>query len=296
MKIIQREASNTLQRVSIWHVISAAGHPFTITVDKPAGEAPEGGWPAIMATDGNTAVGSLYIGAYYMGMSMQIPQSVVVTIGYPFDHDPPHMVARNRDLTPSAWPEWDESYGAILGLKCPPSGEAAAFLNFVNGEVKPAIEAELSVNPAEWTMVGHSLGGLFTTYALLTDPGQYRRYLAYGASYWWQSPLLFDMAEKFAALTSPIDVTVYLAAGDQETSKKVFESVGEAVKLPMWVDYLRIMKGTPDIVEDTIKMADILRRRNGVTARAHILENETHASAALTAISQGLRWLHNPIG
>ena len=292
MRIVKREASNTLLSTTLWTVKpdSIAGE-FLISVTVPNGDAPKTGWPALMATDGNGCVGTIHQAATYLAMSQEIPPSVAVTIGYPLDNDPPYLVARNRDLTPVAWPEWDEPYGVILGLRCPPSGGAAAFLSFINDELKPEIERSFNIDTEQWTLIGHSLGGLFATYALLSDPARFRRYLAFGSSYWWKTPLMFEGAEAFAHSGRARDIAVYLAAGDHDTRELAFKQFGGAVETPAWRHYLDVMGGVPDIAADTEKMAAILAKHRGIRVRSQILTDETHSSAAFPAISQGLRWL-----
>ncbi len=293
MQILHRDTSNTLHRTELWTVQpDRLAHRFLVSITTPQGEAPAGGWPGLIATDGNGCVGTLHQAATYLGMSPTFPASVAVTVGYPLDNDPPYMVARNRDLTPTPWVEWDAPYGEILQMECPPSGGADAFLAFLAQELMPAIEVEAGVDPAQWTLIGHSLGGLFTTHALLREPTRFRRYLAYGSSYWWHSPEMFQRAEEFAALARPLDVAVWLGAGDLETARTVFQDLGDVVNTPLWQRYLGVMGGIPDIVGDTERMAAILERRPGSRVRAQTLPNETHGSAVFAAISQGLRWLY----
>lgn len=293
MRILSREVSNTLHRTELWTVQpDRIPYPFLVSVTLPAGPRPARGWPAILATDGNGFVGTLHQAATYFGMSPSFAPSVAVSVGYPLDIDPPYLVARNRELTPTPWPEWDAAYGAILQLPCPPTGGADAFLAFLVAELMPMIEAEVGVDPTEWTLVGHSLGGLFTTHALLSDAARFRRYVAFGSSYWWQNPLMFGRAEVFAAEAVPLDIAVWLGAGDFETPARAFLEFGDAVRTPEWVHYLKVMNGTPDIWGDTQRMAAILGRRIGERVTAQVLPNETHGSAALAAMSQGLRWAY----
>lgn len=297
MKIRAKTDSNTLHRTSLWTVQpDDLETPFLISVTVPIGECPEAGWPALIATDGNACVGTLHQAATYMGMmSPKFAPSVAVTVGYPLDNDPPYMVARNRDLTPSAWPEWDAPYGEIMQMACPPSGGADAFLAFLSSELMPAIEAEVQVDPAQWTLIGHSLGGLFTTHALMREPSRFRRYLAYGSSYWWHRADRFADAEAFAAKAAPLDIAVWLAAGDRETAESQFEDLGDTVNTPLWQRYLGVIGGVPDIAGDTQAMAALLGRRAGVRVQSALLFNETHGSAALAALSQGLRWLYHAV-
>jgi predicted alpha/beta superfamily hydrolase len=180
----------------------------------------------------------------------------------------------------------------MLGAPAPPSGSAEAFAAFVHDELMPFVEAEVGVNPAEWTLAGHSLGGLFATYCLLTRPGRCRRTLAVGSSYWWKRPYLFDRAREFAAVERPLNVSVYLAAGDHETTAAFSTTWHRYMDADVWKDYLTVMRGIPDIVAETREMATIVAQRWGTRVRCDILDEETHGSAVFAAYSRGLRWLH----
>ncbi|WP_230206704.1 alpha/beta hydrolase [Novosphingobium sp. Gsoil 351] len=246
-------------------------------------------------TDGNHVVGTAAQLTYFLELGQLAPPTVVVTVGYPEDNSYPSIVARNRDLTPTSWPEWDASYGKVLGLDCPPSGHSKVFRRFLIDEVRPAVEAEAGVDPSEWTLGGHSLGGLFAVDSLFAAPGAFRRYFAVGSSFWWHKPLLFDRAEQFTADPTPRDISVYLAAGELESAvalKREWEPHRDKTE---WQEYLRIMGGFPDIVGDTFHMASILSGAARVRAKAQILPNETHGTAVFAALSQGIRWLNEPV-
>lgn len=293
MKILKREASNSIASTELWTVQGdGIDHPFLVYVTKPTAPKPDKGWHGIVATDGSLTAGTLSSIAGYVGMGLDTPPAVAVAIGYPLDNAIPAVVARNRDLTPVPWPEWDAPYGLLLGSPAPPSGSADAFAVFVHDELMPFVEAEVGVNPAEWTLAGHSLGGLFATYCLLTRPGRCRRYLAVGSSYWWKRPYLFDRAREFAAIEKPLNVSVYLAAGDRETTAALTTTWHRLMDAPVWKEYLTVMRGIPDIVAETREMSEILTRRWGVRMRCDILDEETHGSAVFAAYSRGLRWLH----
>jgi predicted alpha/beta superfamily hydrolase len=292
MQILKRETSNTLLRTELWTVQpDGIGYPFLVYVTTPMTPRPEKGWAAVLATDGNYCAGTLaYTGLW--AMAGEMPATVTVAVGYPLDSTIPAMVARNRELTPVPWPEWDAPYGELLGAPAPPSGSADAFVAFVHDELMPFIEREVGVDPSEWTLAGHSFGGLFATYALLSRPGRCRRYLAVVSSFWWKKTLMFDRARAFAQAARPLNVSVYLAAGDHETTAAATTAWHRWMDTEILKSYLEVMRGIPDIVAETREMAAILAQRCGVRVRCDILDEETHSSASLAAFSRGLRWLH----
>lgn len=54
-------------------------------------------------------------------------------------------------------------------------GGAAAFPVFVGEELKPSLGERFGVGSAEYTLYGISLGGLFATWVLLTEPTAFAR-------------------------------------------------------------------------------------------------------------------------
>ncbi len=86
------------------------------------------------------------------------PSVILVGIGY---KDLPTMDSlRKRDDTyPIAIPEYEMSV----------SGGADKFLAFINNDLIPHIDKEYKSNTSKRILMGHSLGGYFTVYALLQD-------------------------------------------------------------------------------------------------------------------------------
>ncbi len=292
MKIVSREKSNTLLRTEVWTVqADHIGYPFLVTVTQPAMKSPDAPLHGLLTLDGNYAAGTAYQLASFLEMNGNLPPAVVVSVGYVLDSAVPAIVARNTDLTPVAWPEWDSPYGEILGAPAPPSGQADRFLAFLNHELKPAIEAEYGVDAGQWTLSGHSLGGLFTLHALLSDPARFKRYFAVGSSLWWKKPLMFNRAEAFIRETDPIDVSVYIAAGALEEPVAIAKDWAAFIDQPVWKHYLGVMGGIPDIVADLHAMGALLARRKGCRVTSVAFDNENHSSAPFVALSHGLRWL-----
>lgn len=297
MNILSREPSNTLPRTEVLTVQPKyIPYPLLVTVTLPEVRMPGGRLRGQLTLDGNMYCGTVFSVAGNLEGEGLLPATVQVSIGYPLDHPVPAKAARTNELTPLEMPRLMQVMGELMGLPTLSSGGGDRFLAFLRTELKPFIESEHGVDPGEWTLAGHSLGGLFTTYALFVDASQFRRYLAIGPSYWWRAPMMAERASAFAAGTSALDVSVYLAAGDGETSEAVTKLAAPWIaKQPLWARWFEEMGGTPDIFLDTQKMAEVIRRRRGVRLRCDIGVNETHGSAAFVAFSQGMRWLNQTV-
>lgn len=180
------------------------GHRLFIAL--PRGSAPAAGWPVLYLLDGNAAFD--FLTADHLS---QVPGLMVVGVGYDTDR----QFARERRTLDFTAPD-----GPGDGVRPDPvhpgrmAGGAAQFLDRLTGPLRAAAEAEAPVDPARRTLWGHSFGGLFTLYALLTRPDAFARYAAISPSIWWDAPLIRRVAAAAPALTAPPPLLV--ALGDRE--------------------------------------------------------------------------------
>lgn len=112
-------------------------------------------------------------------------------------HMPPTIIVsvmgidRNIELTPTVLKTWNA-----------PTGGADKFLAFFKEELIPYINKNYPSN-GDNTLWGHSLGGMFVTYAMLQEPGLFKSFIAADPSYWWDNSYVPKMAaEKLQALNS----------------------------------------------------------------------------------------------
>jgi predicted alpha/beta superfamily hydrolase len=122
---------------------------------------------------------------------------IVVGLGNPDDRD--------RDYTPDRGPSTPEGHGG-----------AANFYHFLVGELMPYIDANYHTDAANRTLIGHSYGGLFTLFALLSEGAEQRHFNAFVAS----SPtigfaveLLADMEAAMFERSHELPVTLHLSTG-----------------------------------------------------------------------------------
>lgn len=83
------------------------------------------------------------------------------------------------------------------------SGGADKFLSFMKDELIPYINKAYPSDGSN-TLFGHSFGGVFVTYALLTEPQTFESYIAADPSYWWDNNAMLKwVPSKLTALTTP---------------------------------------------------------------------------------------------
>ena len=202
-----------------------------------------------------------------------IPRILVVGIGYPINGLEDWAAWRTRDLTPTADPEHDKTWQKTLRRMSGredivvSSGGAAQFLAFIRNEVIPYIEANYRVSKTDRAIMGYSLGGLFTLYALFHAPETFRRYFAGSPSLWWGNGVLFRDEQNFAEAHTDLPVKLFLSAGALEDE---------------------------EMIADVKRMETLLRSRNypNLDLQSHVFEDETHQSAYPAATSRALRLIY----
>jgi predicted alpha/beta superfamily hydrolase len=129
--------------------------------------------------------------------SERIPEMIVIGVT---------NTLRSRDLTPRSESAVDLKY-------VPESGGADSFLRFLHEELQPWVAARYRTQPYR-ILWGHSYGGLFSTYALLTRPETFDAYLAVSPALQWNSQAL---PKRFAgAPTKRSGGYLFLSWGDNE--------------------------------------------------------------------------------
>ena len=129
---------------------------------------------------------------------ISFPELIVVGIGYPGGAAEMDQ-KRCRDLSPLPKPD-------------PDSGEADRFMMFVTDEAIPLIESTFRVIPTDRTLVGCSMGGLFTLYALFQHPSVFQRYLLSSPRI---EPIVFDWEDRHSQTCNQLPAHLYMSAGTE---------------------------------------------------------------------------------
>ncbi|MBT4497527.1 MAG: alpha/beta hydrolase [Gemmatimonadetes bacterium] len=144
------------------------------------------------------------------------------------------------------------------------TGGAESFLRFFETELIPFIEAEYRVDPSSKGIWGGSYGGLFGTYALLTKPDLFDRYMLNSPVPGYGDGVMFRLVEALGRRRDSLDAKVYFAVGGEEN--------------PDW------------IIAPTQKLAGQLTATgiDGLEVEVDVVAGETHASIGPIGITRGL--------
>jgi predicted alpha/beta superfamily hydrolase len=157
------------------------GRTYRIFVSSPLTPAPKGGFPVLYVLDGNGAF-PIANGQAVLSLFGGAKPVLVVGVGYPVAAAA--MSLRNRDLTPTQ-PGPRDPGGWSDKPKPEDYGGADAFHRFMMEELRPAIASLYPVNASDQSLMGYSLGGLFTLDMLFKHPNAYRSFIAGSPSIWF---------------------------------------------------------------------------------------------------------------
>lgn len=192
---------------------------------------------------------------------------ILVGINYRFEDKPfyeglkDYLYNRSRDFTPTHLTpeEITKKHGKEMAEYIPVSGGADKFLDFLLEELFPFIESEYRADAKNRGILGYSLGGLFSCYALFKEPSSFKRFFVGSPFLKWDDDVVFDFYEesRFKALTNPV---------------KVYLSVGE-------------LEGQ-DFQHSWLKLGDLLEKCPNVILRAEKLSGEYHLTGIGAAHSR----------
>lgn len=202
-------------------VSTVNGRRYAISVGLPWGPPPPHGYRVIYVLDGYDYFASV---VEAVRANLNAPDVVVVGIGYPDDRAfVAGVLARHRPLPPwlRAVPP-DEAAFSLERLRdlTLPAGEATlaaesapgetpprasevggldGFLQTIEREVKPRVEALVPIDRSDQAIFGHSLGGLAVLRALFVEPRAFRTFIAASPSIWWANRAVLADEPAFAA-------------------------------------------------------------------------------------------------
>ena len=254
---------------------------YVIDVALPAAPvAPGQALPVVYVLDGNgTFAMAAQIARLMQSGPNALPPMLMVGVGYEYRRGGgpnwQYIGFRHRDYSPTS----DPRVMALLRASPPPFdfppdyqlGGAAAFLGFLNDELKPFIASRYAADPDDQTLLGFSLGGLFALNTLFTAPASFQRYIAGSPGLTWDERVVFDREAALAATTADLAADLFLSVGALEEDEN--DGVASAR------------------VSTLAEMAAVLRERAYPSLRMthHVFDGETHLSVIAATISRGLR-------
>ena len=189
----------------------------------------------------------------------------LILVGIAYAGPLQYRLNRTRDYTPThvATGGYGPEYQKV-------SGGAPKFRDFLERELFPWMSREYRIRSDDRTLVGHSFGGLFGSWLLVTRPELFQRYILASPSLWYDDHLVLKLEEAFAKTKRRLAARMYLCVGSEEV-------------------------GNYDMVTDMKTFADRLRRRQyeRLALDSLVWGGETHNSIFPLCLSSGLRFVHD---
>lgn len=139
---------------------------------------------------------------------------------------------RAIDYTPS-----EGGGGAVKG-----GGGAEKFMLFIKNELIPKIESSYAADTTRKnrTILGHSFGGLLSTYAFTNHNKVFGNYIILSPSLWYDNEIMFKLEQENRNSNQSNHHLVFMGLGELENSGQMLA--------PFQAFYMRLQNNYPDMV------------------------------------------------
>lgn len=166
-------------------------------------------YPVVIVLDGNFHFPMLAASVRQYEKGGLLPPVILVGVGYKSFKEMDSLRVRDY-LYPSALPS-DE-------MKAPGGGEQ--FRQFISGQLLPSIDSTYRTTTQNRTLLGHSFGGYFALYTLLsqakTKSHDFQNFVSASPSLWYNNFYLNQMPTQLATLNKQDSTRLFLSVGGQE--------------------------------------------------------------------------------
>lgn len=196
---------------------------------------------------------------------------IFVGIGYPEPLAGPPVPLPGKAAVPAAQRSADyATYNTTEAWSPPKDKGAGVFLSVIQQEIIPYIDQHYRTDPADRGLGGHSLGGLFTTYAVFHASETFNKFWIGSPSLRWDHSVLFKDEAEFATTHHDLNARVIADVGGQES--KTFNQA------PLFEMMNKVKsRHYPHLVWKTI-----------------VLPNEDHGTLPLAGMPQVIDFLFGP--
>jgi uncharacterized protein len=235
-------------------------------------------------TDANGMFASAVEVIRFMQLARHLPSILVVGIGYRMGTLDETIALRTRDLTPTADPAFSQIFPKQTMM-----GGARLFLEFIGTELKPWVHSRYDIDTNDSAFFGHSMGGLFGTYVLLTQPHAFRRYGIGSPSLWWDNDAIFQHEARYAQSHGDLSAKVFFSVGGFEDHDGRQREAGRLPPDERAKAGLRFI----DMVADTERIVEVLsqRRYPSLHIGSETIPEEFHVTVQHVNLSRSLRFL-----
>lgn len=243
--------------------------------------------PVILAVDGNLLFDIVHTAVHgrFARVAEAFPSAIVIGVGYPEAEGFASFYARRNFDFHGPW-DMSDDLGLRLKEICEQlkaldgrpdiemrAGGYELFMSFLRDELLPGLANHYPIDlAAKTTLVGDSAGGHFVLRAIF-DPGSpFSRYVAISPSFRAAPGTIKQAEANYAALHTDLPVDIFVCSGTEEVGiNRDYALCGFGSAVTWCADMIA------------------LRRWPSVNFHYEFMNNESHTSIAMRAISAGLR-------
>lgn len=250
---------------------------YEVQVALPAsyGVMPDKRYPVLWLTDGplliHLAVG--LVNALVVGGLA--PEMIIVSVGCASGAGVAEYGRRRGiDLTPPGKSMFYDGPGGDFMRKLgAPEGapqQADQLLAFLVDELRPALARTYRMDD-DHGLMGHSGGGMFTSYALFARPGAFRRYIIGSPSSNAVDKVAFRLEAAYAASNTDLKADIFFGAGEQEIGQLLTAAWG--------------IVSAPVLMAETL----LLRQYPSLKVTTRIFPGKDHFTVLADILAEGIR-------
>lgn len=239
--------------------VNRAGRHYQLSVGLPAsyGKETTRRYPVVYVTDGYWDFEKLDAIRGALVFDKVVPEFIIVGLGYAGE-SLDYGTLRGWELSPV--PLGDD----------PKTGHAAEFLATIETEIIPFVEREYRADPAHRVLAGASLGGLFTLYAMYSEPDLFSAWVAVTPAVALNDDWLLDYEQKFARDGGRLRGRLFVSMGENESPGYLSAILRYNSRMAA--------HGDPDL-----------------HYQFRIIDGERHAGMQLESYTRGLRFVLAPL-
>ncbi|MGB2129764.1 MAG: alpha/beta hydrolase [Flavicella sp.] len=216
-------------------------------------------YPVLILTDSD------YAFPLVTSITRRLKLEEFITVGISYSKGDWGTVSRTRDFTPTYSPNERRGHNKQAKLA---SGKADDFVAFIKNDVFPFLEKNYRIDASKKVFAGHSFGGLFAGYVLVTQPELFDYYLLGSPSFWYDKHCIHRFEAAYHNTHEELNAKVFFCIGEEEALLRT------------------------DMVTEMLDFEKILNSRNykGLELRSEVIADEDHQTVYPTFITRGLQY------
>jgi predicted alpha/beta superfamily hydrolase len=252
---------------------NGSGRRYQVWVDVPASYADSTKqYPVVFVTDAGYAFPLVRSIRNLLGRRGRNIEDFIL-VGLPPEQGLTSKESRSRDYTPSN-PLLNPAFNRN-DYSAAHYGEAAAYRDYIEQQVFPLVAKHYRADMSRKVFAGHSFGGLFGSYVLLTRPTMFQSYILGSPSLWFDKRDILKHEEAYARTHADLPARVMMYTGMYETIKPGPRYFKDG-----------------DLVGDMQAFERKLKARHypNLAVGSQVIADEDHLTVFPSLVSRGLLW------